>query len=263
MDRSDVASPSMPPVLSFDDVDSTNSEAFRLAQRGERGPLWVVAKRQTAGRGRSGRSWASASGNLFASYLVELACEPMTALQLSLVAGVAAHDALSRLVEPRIAVQLRLKWPNDLMIGGAKLGGILVETSALGGRLVAVVGLGVNLTAAPTDLGRAVVALSDIGAAPTAVDVMRPLGISFETWRGVWQDGAGFAQVRSAWLARAGAVGEPLSINTGSAQLTGTFQGISDSGALILRDLSGISRQFSFGDVSLLTPESSAEKNKK
>lgn len=259
MDRSSAASPSMPPVVSVAEVASTNAEAFRLARQGERGPLWIVAERQTAGRGRAGRQWTSIPGNLHASCLVELGCSATTALQLSLVAGVAVHDAVTGLVGPELAAKIRLKWPNDLMLADAKLGGILVETAGVGGVLTAVVGVGLNIVAAPQDLHRAVASLADRGAVVSLADVVGRLVCSFEAWRGTWQEGAVFAQIRAAWLARARSQGQGIAINTGSAVIRGTFEGLGETGALIMRDEAGISRQFSFGDVSLIPPDGGVE----
>jgi BirA family biotin operon repressor/biotin-[acetyl-CoA-carboxylase] ligase len=124
--------------LILDHVGSTNREAFALAEAGVSGPLWIMARRQSAGRGRADRQWVSVPGNLHASLLIDLDCPAMAVAQLSLLTGVATIDAIRRAavagsgVEPR---GLRLKWPNDILIDAAKCAGILVETSgALPGR---------------------------------------------------------------------------------------------------------------------------------
>jgi BirA family transcriptional regulator, biotin operon repressor / biotin---[acetyl-CoA-carboxylase] ligase len=114
--------------LVLDQVGSTNREALALAACGETGPLWIMARRQTAGRGRGSRQWASVPGNLHASLLTELACTPAVTPQLALLAGVATLDAI-REAAPGGPAELRLKWPNDVLIGGAKCAGILVETT--------------------------------------------------------------------------------------------------------------------------------------
>ena len=114
--------------LILDSVGSTNRETFALAEAGETGPLWIVARRQTAGRGRADRHWVSVPGNLHASLLVQLNCPPGAMPQLSLVAGVAVVDAIRQATGGGPA-GLRLKWPNDVLIGQAKCAGILVETS--------------------------------------------------------------------------------------------------------------------------------------
>ncbi len=110
----------------LEEVDGTNAEAMRRVLAGERGPLWISADRQLSGRGRSGRIWTSAPGNLFASVVATLDCQPAAAGQLSLVAGVAVIDAIRRAGD---VPGLRLKWPNDILVGMAKAGGILVEST--------------------------------------------------------------------------------------------------------------------------------------
>lgn len=153
-------------LLHLASTDSTNAEAMRSALAGERGPLWVLADSQTTGRGRSGRAWVSSPGNLFASLLIETVGPVARAGQLSLVAGVAAIDAIRDMgsmggppggplggpLAP--GAGLRLKWPNDVLLGLAKAGGILVESSTRGAQegRVAVIGIGLNLASAPPGL---------------------------------------------------------------------------------------------------------------
>jgi BirA family biotin operon repressor/biotin-[acetyl-CoA-carboxylase] ligase len=232
------------------EVDGTNAEAMRRVQQGERGPLWIIADRQFGGRGRSGRSWASEPGNLFASYLVTLTCPLAQAGQLSLVAGVATIDAI------RLAGQvpgLRLKWPNDILIGTAKLGGILVESSvpAPRGGIIAVVGVGLNLLSAPDDLGRSATFLARAGLSLSPREALCFLARTMSDWIRIWDDGRGFAPVREAWLERAGAIGEPLTVNAAQGPVSGVFAGIDDEGALLIDDAEGRQMSFSFGDVTL------------
>ena len=127
-------------LVHLEEVDSTNAEAMRRVLAGERGPMWITADRQTAGRGRSGRAWSSTPGNLLASFIVQLDCAPAMAAQLSLVAGIATIDAIRRAGTLR---GLRLKWPNDILVGTAKAGGILVESTSRPGQpgTIAVIGV--------------------------------------------------------------------------------------------------------------------------
>jgi len=230
-------------------VDSTNAEALRRAQSGERGPLWILADMQTAGRGRSGRGWTSETGNLHASLLVTLALPQPLAYQLALVAGVAVFDALGAATYPAPA-GLRLKWPNDILIGDAKAGGILIESSSIGGRLAAVIGIGLNIVASPSLPDRPATHLAAHGASPEPGVLLAAIAASLETWLAVWDEGRGFATVRQAWLNRALPIGERLSINTGPERVLGTFSGLDPEGALLL-DVDGDVRRFTFGDVSL------------
>ena len=237
-------------LLHLAEVDSTNAEAMRRLLAGESGPLWVLADRQLAGRGRSGRAWASAPGNLFASLLVKTDCPSAKAGQLSLVAGVAAVEAIAKM-GPVSGV--RLKWPNDILIGPAKAGGILVESSSRAQHpgVVAVVGVGLNLASAPEDLGPAATYLAAHGLSLSPRDALCFLAQAMTDWLDMWNGGEGFARVREAWLARAGAVGEPLTVHAAGGLVHGRFAGLDEDGALIVTGADGRQRSFTFGDVSL------------
>ena len=237
-------------VARLDAVDSTNTEAMRRAQAGERGPLWIVADTQSAGRGRSGRSWSSETGNLHASLLLTLALPQPQAHQLALVAGVALFDAISPAIGPPPA-GLRLKWPNDILIDGDKTGGILIESSMGAGGLTAVIGIGLNVAAAPAGLDRPATHLAAHGASPGARGLLLDaLMDTLAVWLAAWDEGRGFAAVREAWLNRAHPIGERMGINTGTEHVAGTFQGLDPDGALLI-DAGGSVRRFTFGDVSL------------
>src|SRR5882757_12883 len=135
-------------LISLDLVASTNSEALALAGRGECGPLWVVARRQTGGRGRRGRAWVSDTGNLFASLLLTDPAPPPRCPELAFVAALAVHDAVME-VAGSAKADLTIKWPNDLLLNGAKLAGILIEGDGAG---AVVVGIGVNCVSHPGDM---------------------------------------------------------------------------------------------------------------
>lgn len=237
-------------LLQFEEVDSTNSEAMRRGLAGVMAPLWVVAERQTAGRGRSSRLWTSLPGNLSASLLLRLTCPVATAAQLSLVAGVAAVDAI-RTAVPDVSGSVRLKWPNDLLIGTAKTGGILVESCCSGSTLIAVIGFGINLTSAPDGLGRSVTHLGAHGPAPPASVFLPVLAEAMSGWLARWNEGRGFAFVREAWVARAGALGEVLSVHSGQDSRSGRFAGLDADGSLLLAMGDGTIDRVAVGDVAL------------
>ena len=113
-------------IVAHDRINSTNAEALTLARNGERGPLWITAKQQTAGRGRRGRTWTSEPGNLYATLLLVDACPPERAAELSFVAALAVHDATAGRI-PGLGRRIALKWPNDGLIDGCKFAGILIE----------------------------------------------------------------------------------------------------------------------------------------
>jgi BirA family transcriptional regulator, biotin operon repressor / biotin---[acetyl-CoA-carboxylase] ligase len=258
MSASDNGLPDPYRLIHLDEVDSTNAEAMRRALAGDRGPLWVLADRQSAGRGRSGRTWASAPGNLFASLLIETRCPLAKAGQLSLVAGVAAIDAVAMAGSP--VPGLRLKWPNDILIGAAKVGGILVESSQRGPEqgLQAVIGVGLNLASAPPGLEAGATDLAAHGLALSPHQTLCFLAETMDGWLKTWNEADGIAAVRSGWLQRAGAIGERLSVHGPDGPVVGRFSGLDAAGALIIAADDGTERHFTYGDVTI----DAARKNK-
>ena len=186
-----------PRILFFDDIDSTNAEARRLAEAGEAGPLWITALRQHAGRGRRGRTWETGEGdNLAATHLFTSALPPAQAAQVSFVAALAVADLLDGYSRERAS----LKWPNDPLIAGRKAAGILVESGAIGdGRIWLAVGCGVNLAKAPAKSERPTTALADHmdGPPPPPREAVLRLASAMESWRGIWE-ASGFAPIAEA-----------------------------------------------------------------
>ena len=240
-------------VLEFAEIDSTNSEALRRAAAGERGPLWLRADQQRAGRGRLGRAWGSQTGNLLATLLTEVSCPPQAASQLSLLAGVAAMEAIGAVAGDRLAPgRLRLKWPNDVLLNGDKIAGILAESVIAGDdrRLLVALGTGINLASHPEDLGRPVTNLSVMGVSSTPQHMLEALMTATASWLTRWRHGENFAEVRKAWLGYGPRSGDPIAINTGAALRNGAFAGLDDTGALLIRDADGQELTFNFGDVA-------------
>lgn len=237
--------------LVLDQVGSTNREAFALAEAGEPGPLWIMARRQSAGRGRADRRWVSVPGNLHASLLVHLPNPPGATPQLSLVAGVATLDAIRQATNGGPA-GLRLKWPNDVLIGQAKCAGILIESLTGQHTATVVIGIGIDLAWHPDDLGRAATDLAEHGCRVSPETVLGSLALAMQTWIATWDGGRGFAGVRQAWLERAGPAGEVCTVNTGRDRIEGTFAGLDAEGALMICDAHGQRRTVTFGDVSLV-----------
>ncbi len=242
-------------LVAYAEIDSTNTEALRRAALGERGPLWITAASQTRGRGRSGRSWTSAPGSLAASLLFTPGCPLSRLPELALVAGVAAHDAIGRALPPERQAGLRLKWPNDVLIDGAKVSGILVESISCGADAITAIGIGVNVLGLPPLDDRAVATVACTGSAITVETVTAQLSASLASWIATWDRGQNFGEVRVAWLARAGRPGEPMSVNAGDGPVAGAFAGLDSDGALLL-DVDGAARRrFTFGDVALGVPQ--------
>jgi BirA family transcriptional regulator, biotin operon repressor / biotin---[acetyl-CoA-carboxylase] ligase len=239
------------------DIGSTNTEALARAKAGATGPLWITADRQFGGRARSGRDWTSPDGNLIASLLVTRPCTAAVAHHLALLAGVALVDAIGdTTVRPSPTAPLILKWPNDILIGGAKVSGILAEsTTHAPGHLTAVIGFGVNIAAQPSNMDRAVTALHQHvptdARPPTADDLLLHLARHMEQWLSVWNCGKGFDDIKTAWLARAGALGQSMSVHIGTLPRKGNFAGLDTDGALLLDDERGVRHRITYGDVTL------------
>lgn len=238
----------------YDTISSTNAEALRLAQGGEPSGLWVHAASQNGGRGRTGRNWESPSGNLYASLLLYPNVPIARALQLSLLAGIAAHDAIMGLsAGAGKAPDLRLKWPNDILLGDAKMGGILLESAAVPGEQhpAIVIGTGLNLASAPQALDRPVTSLAANGVSVTLARAMSALAWATAEWLSLWNRGRAFDRIRAAWMERAQPVGGVISVHIGADRLSGRFLGIDELGALRMSLASGEERRITAGDVSL------------
>ena len=213
----------------FDEIDSTNEEARRLALAGEQGPLWLTAGRQTAGRGRRGRNWETPYDNLAATLLLQPGRRESEWPQLSFVAAIAASDmAASFAPHARIA----LKWPNDVLADGRKLAGILLENAH--GALA--IGIGVNLRHYPRDTEFPATSLAALGAeVPSPADGLARLAADFAKWYEV-RSAQGFAAIRDAWLARAHGLGTRIRARLVKEERSGMFEGIDESGALLLNE---------------------------
>ncbi|MEM7500363.1 MAG: biotin--[acetyl-CoA-carboxylase] ligase [Pseudomonadota bacterium] len=243
------------PVLRLEKTDSTNAEAARQAAAGEAGPLWVVAARQTAARARRGRDWSSLEGNLFASYLCRPGLTPERAALATFAASLAVLDVVSALL-PDGREAVTLKWPNDVLVNGRKVAGILLESSAGRDGRVAwlIIGIGINLAAAPP-----VGEIRPGGAAPTSVaaeggrvpaveEAMDMLGASLTRWL-ARIEADGFEAVRGPWLARAARRGETIGAGLAHERLEGIFEDVDATGALVLRTRDGTVRHISAADI--------------
>jgi len=232
----------------FEVIDSTNEEAKRLASAGEPGPIWISAARQTAGRGRRGRAWDSPSGNMAATLMLKPERSATQCAQLSFVAAIAVCDMLAGFAD---RVEVRVKWPNDILAAGRKIAGILLESASQGGEAPnwLAIGIGVNLASYPPDTEFPATSLTALGTSPpTGDDALLHLAANFARWYEVWS-GAGFSPIRDAWLARAAGLGTRIRARLSQEEASGVFEGINEDGALLLREGAGRVRAIPAGEV--------------
>jgi BirA family transcriptional regulator, biotin operon repressor / biotin---[acetyl-CoA-carboxylase] ligase len=244
-------------LAAFDSIGSTNAEAISRAREGEYGPIWFVTSEQTAGRGRRHRPWIAPRGNLASSILEVIDVSPAVAATLGFAAGLALEAALQRVsIEASLRaagsdfMKFSLKWPNDVLAGRQKLAGILLEAEAMpDNRLAVVVGIGTNVVAAPEGTPTPAVSLAALGVNIGAEELFGALSDSWTEFRGVWDDGRGFGDIRRLWLERAAGLGEPVAVKMGDSSLEGTFDTIDEAGCMIVRTADGKRVPVSAGDV--------------
>lgn len=234
-------------LVALDACGSTNDEAKRLAQDGAPEGTLVWAKRQTAGKGRRGRAWTSPDGNLFCSLVLRPDVAPAQAALVSFVAAVAVGEAVSSLVPGRP----ELKWPNDVLLGGAKVSGILLESEPGQGRALdwLVLGVGINVHHYPDDVPYAATSLVRAGAAAdlTAQTVLERFAASFAAWYGRFR-AQGFAPVRAAWLNAAKGLGQEVTVRLAEDSFTGRLADLDEAGGLLVDTATG-RRRVTAGDV--------------
>lgn len=235
-------------LVSRASVGSTNDEAKKLARRGAPDGTVVWALEQTAGRGRRGRRWSSPPGNLYASLILRPSTAPDRAAQLGFTAALAVTDALRELA-PELG-QPACKWPNDVLVGGRKIAGILLESEMDKGEQLAflIVGVGINLVSSPPDAEHPATSIAGEGRLPPAPQAaLGAFARHFESWAQRWES-EGFAPVRDAWRARAAFLGEQIRVRLDTATLWGKFVDLDQHGVLLLETENGL-RQVSAGDV--------------
>lgn len=242
-------------LVRMETVDSTNAEARRRAKAGEPGPLWIWSARQSQGRGRGGREWVSQHGNLFATLLVGVNCPIRVAGQLALVTGIVAFDTIAKLIAYEGRSELQLKWPNDVLLAGEKVAGMLLENvgSTVENRSTVVIGTGINLANHPEDLPQPAVSLAAYGMTVTPADALEVLAATTHDWLTRWGEGNSFPSIRRAWLDRAGPAGRALRVKINGEEREGVYAGLDADGALRLLTPDGSEHRIAAGDVFFLS----------
>lgn len=237
------------PTIRFDAIDSTSEEAKRRGRAGGFDDQWIVSRRQAAGRGRLGRHWESPPGNLYATALFHWPLPVAEAVRVPFAAGLAVVDTVLALVPGSGPV---LKWPNDVRVNGAKLGGILVESGeGPDGRWVSA-GVGLNVAFVPEGIGQAATCLCTLGGnpglGPDAVEAALKAGFA----RRLEEAKADFADTRRAWLRHAEGLGSIVRVILSGRPVEGRFEGLAADGALLLRLPDGAQQTIRAGDVELI-----------
>lgn len=244
-------------LVALEEIDSTNAEARRLAAKGEDeapdGTL-IWAKRQTAGRGRRGRTWQSPEGNLYCSLILRPECPVGRAAEFGFIAALAIYDTIGSLADP--GTQAHVKWPNDVLVHDRKVAGILLESEGSGEAIPdwVILGVGVNVESFPTDTEFPASSLREEGLSTVrVVDVLESFARHFLAWTTRWLDD-GFEPVRQSWTWRAKGIGKPIEVRLERETLTGTFREIDAVGALVLDRGDGQTRRITAGDVFFPKP---------
>jgi BirA family transcriptional regulator, biotin operon repressor / biotin---[acetyl-CoA-carboxylase] ligase len=235
-------------LLRYDTLGSTNDEAKRLAEAGAEDWTVVWAREQTAGRGRGGNAFASPPGNLYFSVILRPVCSAASAAQLGFVTALAVGETVAPRLPP--GRDLRYKWPNDVLVEGQKLSGILLESAAAQDGTLAwlVAGIGINVASHPAGTAWPATSLQALGARPVGLDdLLREIVGVFrrETDRWVRE---GFAPIRAAWLARAYGLGRTLGVRLPRERLEGRFVDLDCDGVLLLETGAG-PRRIAAGEI--------------
>ena len=223
-------------ILSFESLDSTNSEGLRLANSSARGDFLILGQEQTGGRGQRGREWVSLHGNLHASILLESRADPKSHPQLSFVIANAMYASLAELAaKHRLSMNIELKWPNDILINGKKVAGILLESISLANKISVVIGFGVNIRQAPSDLDRPATSLLNEGIILEKPDeFLNILMNRFDKLYARWRVEKSFTDTRKYWMRHAYNLNKQVTIDDGTRSVSGIFREIDLDGAMRL-----------------------------
>ncbi|HUC48455.1 MAG TPA: biotin--[acetyl-CoA-carboxylase] ligase [Xanthobacteraceae bacterium] len=241
----------------YDVLGSTNAEALANARGGDEGLLWVVAREQNAGRGRRGREWISAPGNLYATLLLSDPAPVESAPQLAFVAGLAVYDAILECARD-LAEGLALKWPNDVLYANRKLAGILIESEMTAGKLAVAAGIGVNCARHPAQTSFPATDLTAAGGKVAPESLLRVLSLTMMRRLDRWKRGAGFAAIRADWLGCATGLGRDITVRLPGRELLGRFEGLDEAGHLLLRSADGRLQTITGGEIFPVAERASA-----
>lgn len=234
-------------LLAFEEIDSTNNEARRLMQSGAFDRLVIWSKNQTQGRGRYGRSWECQEGNLYLSVLLPINCSLEKSAQLSFVMGLALHDVLTSLaIKHKLKLEVKLKWPNDVLVNGNKISGILMESLSEEVKDWVVIGLGLNVENTP-DI-RNTTCLKDLGIKIGVGEILGMVMNQFDYYHDMWLI-YDFDKIKKMWVKNAYKLRKVVTISNLQNRVSGIFEGVNKDGAIVLKLASGEKFTMSSGEV--------------
>lgn len=232
-------------IRHYPTIDSTNLEAHRLFSNGEQGPLFLLADEQTAGKGRLDRNWASLRGNCYSTLILPLEAEVQSVPQIGFVVALAVADVVRQ-----HGVEAKLKWPNDVLVKGSKIAGILCEVLSSQPLTIAI-GCGINVAHAPIGLPYPATCLAAEGANIERNSVFQSYREALSYWLRQWNNGQNFLAIREAWVKQAIGIGETVSMIVGSRHLTGNFETITEQGAILLKPVDSPHQILHAGDLHI------------
>jgi BirA family transcriptional regulator, biotin operon repressor / biotin---[acetyl-CoA-carboxylase] ligase len=237
-------------IKRLDDTVSTNADCLEAAKAGEASGLWIMARRQSGGRGSRGRSWVSQEGNLFASLMLREPAPANVFAELTFVASLAVRDAIARLARQQgVSRTVALKWPNDVLVSGRKISGILLESHEAGGERVVIIGIGVNCISHPEETLLRATDLAAEGIQAGTEEVLVEISASLSNYLTTWNRGEGFEAIRQAWLDEATGIGQRIYVKMPGRELTGTFEDLAPDGNLVLTLDDGSAVRLSAADI--------------
>lgn len=239
-------------LITFESIDSTNSEALRMASSGATGNFVILSRNQTGGRGQKGRQWISFPDNLQASILITSVVDPQRHFQLSFLIANAMYEAIQSIAKQQgLNGDISLKWPNDVLIANKKVAGILLKSISFAGNNYIVIGCGVNIMNAPKKLERAT-SLKDEGFELKGVDEFLNILMSkFDPLYQEWVIENNFKKIRQDWMSRAYNLNKVITVDDGVKRISGIFKEIDFDGSIKLRLVSGQFYNIVAGDVMI------------
>lgn len=237
-------------LIAFDQIDSTNLEAKRVAKTNRSRDFVIWSKSQSSGRGRGSKKWESGNGNLLLSILLNRNIDIKQQPQLSFVTAIAVYETIKQIAHSSVVnLDIRLKWPNDVLVNGQKIAGILLESFNINGVNPLIIGIGININNLPNHIDQSATSLVDEGI--DILDIRYVLDIlitNFDKYFDIWQEQT-FTAIRTIWLSNAAKLNQEVIISDGRNPVIGIFRDMDDNGNIVIETSDGKKRTMLTGDV--------------